>query len=537
MTTRLAGRRMFLMAGVGSAVAIPFLPSILGSVRAQVPSSRCFVSVRADHGGVWPDRFFPSESTLRDSTSILGSEGWTIREAPLVRSLAGTRASLSPVLTAEASALDDRIASKTSLLMGLDYTLTPGHNTSMQLGGYAQRLDGAPERDTAEFFKPTIDQIIARSAGFYTEPPVSHVGVLSSWSYWHTQPANHESPIAQVRSTSSVGELWTELFQPGGAPLRELDRGFAVDRALEAYRRLRSGAFGPARRLSRSDRDRLDEHMDRLSRLEGNIARAAMCDATSPGPNISWSYPGANDPVVQLGLAIETVLASIQCGLCRVFNLRNAGAAFTTGASDDWHQEVPHRSTGHASEDGTYDATRTAEDHMVTFYQGNFEHFVLPLLRALDVDDGMGRNYLDESLVMWASEAGMSTHNYLTVPVMLAGSLGGKLSTGHFVDYRRPVDDEAPGGADERRRTSLIAPAWRRGLTFDQLLGTILHGFEIPVSDYDRYRERDDADPTKLYVGGPTGGYGGYLPHERNWKHDVAVRRFAEQPLPIVWRG
>jgi hypothetical protein len=413
MTTRLQGRRMFLTTTAGAAVAIPFLPSILGSVSAQAPSSRCFLTVRSEHGGIWPDRFYPSESTLTDSVSILGTGGWTVRQAPLAPTSDGVRSSLSPVFTADAAALDARIASKMSLLLGIDWSVNPGHNTACHLGGYAQGLDQTGERDFAAEFKPTIDHIIARSPGFYGDQvPVSHVVGLAAASYWHSLPDNHDSPITRSHTAGSVSELWTDLFRPGGDELRPVDRRYAVDRALESYRRLRDGASGPGRRLSRGDRDRLDEHMDRLSRLEANITRGAMCTGPDIGAHVNWHYN--DDPLPQMRLAVETIIAAIQCGVCRVFSLGTSLAAlFAPYAHDDWHQQFPHKASGFPDVDGLYDATLAAEAGMASFYQGTFEHLVLPLLRGLDIDDGTGRNYLDVSLVMWTSEAGMSTHNYL----------------------------------------------------------------------------------------------------------------------------
>ena len=66
-------RRMFLRGLAGSALAIPYLPSVCSRAFAQapIPSIRPrFMAICTDHGGVWGQSLYPSSELLTQSAPV-----------------------------------------------------------------------------------------------------------------------------------------------------------------------------------------------------------------------------------------------------------------------------------------------------------------------------------------------------------------------------------------------------------------------------------------------------------------------------------
>ena len=52
------------------------------------------------------------------------------------------------------------------------------------------------------------------------------------------------------------------------------------------------------------------------------------------------------------------------------------------------------------------------------------------------IDEGNGKSLLDNMLFFWTNELGEGgKHTYVNVPMVLAGSCGGQLPTGRYIDY------------------------------------------------------------------------------------------------------
>ena len=56
--------------------------------------------------------------------------------------------------------------------------------------------------------------------------------------------------------------------------------------------------------------------------------------------------------------------------------------------------------------------------------------------RLKAIDEGNGKSLLDNMLFFWTNELGEGgKHTYVNVPMVLAGSCGGQLPTGRYLDY------------------------------------------------------------------------------------------------------
>ena len=199
MTVRLThSRRMFLRGAAGAALAVPLLPSILGSrtASAATTSPRVFVSLRTGHGCAWRSEFYPDESTVT-GTQTLGSLAWAARTGVLSARADGERRTLSRVLTAPSTALTDRVVETMNVMAGIDYPLYPGHNNAFQLGGYCAKLHGY---DGDGSWGPSMDQVLANSRAMYAAGPGGGPDapiplVHTADSIGHVRPLDPTSPV------------------------------------------------------------------------------------------------------------------------------------------------------------------------------------------------------------------------------------------------------------------------------------------------------------------------------------------------------
>jgi hypothetical protein len=233
------------------------------------------------HGGVWGANMFPADSVA--STPLNLYAGHAMHHGPLSAQPQGSSASLSPVLTASAANLSASLVAKMSVLRGIDVPFYLGHHTGGDLGNYA-RNDG--EDGSHANYRPTIDQVLAYSPSYYADLPSLrerslHVGTHANHCWGYSNPTQQTGNVDAIPLSQSAGALFTQVFVPEDDPSVP-QRPLVVDRVLESYNRLRSGAFGDAQKLGGADRRRLDEHMDRLRDLETRLNAVASCGDVPP---------------------------------------------------------------------------------------------------------------------------------------------------------------------------------------------------------------------------------------------------------------
>ncbi len=471
-------RRQALQGLAGATLALPFLPSIMlpRSARAASSVQQRYLHFATPHGGVWQSNMYPAAASLTEQQPYLER---MIRRGALVPVVSGATAALSPVLSAPATALTQAIARKLNVIHGLDIPFDLGHHTGGHMGNYAANTPVLNDSLIAEHSpRVTIDQIMAWSPDFYSDlgSVRQRALALGGLSYGWSNSQNHSGVVQIVGGPapgSGVMELFDLLFGPqtAGAP-----RHPVTDRILANYKRLRDGN----RRLSSEDRRRLDDHVSRVAELDRRLTVFPQCPgAKRPAADVSLGADFSYDPVqqVQLWQAYNDVLAmALSCGATRLASAY-ANSTFSTYRGD-WHQDIAHQA---ANPEGS--KQQILADANGQFFRGVF----LDLVRKLDaIDDGGGRTLLDNSLVVWTQECSHWTHIAVGIPVITAGSAGGALHTGSYIDYRNlnlqfmgAPPPEAPG------------PTYP-GLLYNQFLATVLNTLGVPKAQWEE----------------PGGGYG-----------------------------
>lgn len=466
------GRRQVLRGAGGFVLSLPFMASLaeksaLGGDPVYKRRPRLFWFA-TDHGAAFETNMFPEASLLTNWASL--SSEHPISSGALKATRAAGRAVLSPILSAKESALTDRLVSRMNVLRGLDVPFYIAHNTGLHLGNYARNdgsgIDGLTAQQNP---RPTVDQIMAWSPSFY--PDVSSIKQRAmivnssravSWNW--SDPLNRKGTIQNVRGVDFSRELFNAIFVP---PQNTPTRAPIVDRVLASYKSLRDGN----RRLSALDRQRLSDHLDRLSELErklGVVASASCASVVKPTDEAgSHQREDPADVATHWRLFTDVVTAAFVCGTSRL-------AVFGVGATDkfvgyqgDWHEEVAHLWTGESQQKLLTDS-----------YQRFFENVFLDAATKLDVEEAPGMTYLDNSLLVWSQESGMATHESASVPVVTMGSAAGFFTTGVYADYRKVSDSSSrwdPGGSNA---------VWL-GVLYSQWLANVLLSMGVSPAEFE----------------------------------------------------
>ena len=101
------------------------------------------------------------------------------------------------------------------------------------------------------------------------------------------------------------------------------------------------------------------------------------------------------------------------------------------------------------------------------------------LLAKLDVPEDGGSTYLDNSLVYWGNELGFN-HIAYSVPCLLAGSAGGFIKPGRYLDY---IDWDGRAYFSQEDGNVI------KGIPHNQFLVTALQAMGLSPADYERGRQ------------------------------------------------
>lgn len=509
-------RRQFLVGASGFTLGLPLLPSLLAS-KAHAADPQFVRKPRlfwltTNHGAAWESNMFPSRELLTQEQSLFADH--TVRAGQLKATVRAGKAILSPVLQADALTLSDRRIASMNVIQGLDIPFSIGHHTGGHLGNYA-RNDGLAGVSAAlhDLPIPTLDQLLAWSPAFYSDLSAIReralvVGTQTiSWNY--SNPSLATGTIENVRGTPSSLELFNRIFIPPTA-LQHQARVPVVDQVLESYKRLRNGN----RRLSVADRQRLDDHVDRVAELQRKLSTGSSgCVSVAPMDDAqNYVQNDLTAAIQRAKLFNEVIATAFLCGSSRIAVVGFGQDQQFASYEGDWHNAVAHE----------WQAA-DKQPLVATAYQAIFEHLFLDMMARLDVEEAPGMTYLDNSLLVWSQESGMSTHDALSLPVVTAGGAAGYMRTGQFIDLRRVGDPRSK--LDPQFNGYLLYA----GMLYSQFLATVLQAMGLQPTDFERWGYKGYGRPA---VDPPNYGI---LPFGVHYE-DTSSRYFqiASDPLPFL---
>ncbi|MDZ4696323.1 MAG: DUF1552 domain-containing protein [Deltaproteobacteria bacterium] len=484
-------RRQFLQGAGGVSLGLPFLPSLVSRVVHAADPALPFTPnlwwMTSDHGGVFETNFFPNKNQLNQSFNI--PNGHTGNWGKLTATKQGNNNVVSPVLQAPSTALSDALVDKMNVLWGFDIPFYIGHHTGGHLGNYA-RNDGnggdglAVQGDV----RPTLDHMLGWSPSFYKDRTgirERHVtygyGRNVTWNYSNgsTQSGGIQPGIVVLSSRNlfnrliDVNAAQNPNPTPGPAP-----RASIADRVLVSYKRLMEGN----RRLSARDKTRLSDHISQINELEmklnpqGGGGNGAICKPGAVPTEDTARFVNLNDPVSYAKVADlynDVVVAALACGTTRIAVFALGSGEHATGYSGNWHQDIAHQWE-----------TANAQMQLRASNQFVFEKFFVNMMTKLNaVETAPGKTLLDDTLMAWSQECGMSTHDSVSIPVVTAGSGCGKYNTGRFIDYRK---GGGPSGSTNNDQFGLLWSHW---------LGSVAVSMGMPATEFERWGHRGIGTP------------------------------------------
>jgi hypothetical protein len=472
-------RRQVLRGAGGFTLGLPFLSSLArprfahgaDPVPARLPR---FVAFTTEHGGIAGTNMYPDPALLTQKADIFA--GHTASYGALRGRAEGADTVLSAVLRGPSTVLTDKLVAKMNVMRGFDIPFYIAHHTGGHLGNYARNDGNGSEGAGVQGDPwPTIDQVMAYSPSFYPDLGAIkersvYMGTRDGMCWGWSSPTTHSGSIQQIKSEPSSLALFNRIFVPPttGAPVVN-PRKAVVDRVIENYKSLRNGN----RRISAADRQRLDDHLDRLAelqrRLNVTVSRPASCGGvarpTDDTSKVGYSYQDPTKSRRRFQLYNDVITAAFMCGTTRIAVV-SVGDTFSS-FSGDWHQDVAHKYS-----------TATAQQLLVEALRLTFQASILDLAAKLDVEETPGQTYLDNTLVQWSQESGQHTHDSPSIPVVTFGGAAGYLKTGQFIDYR----NMSPKG-----KLVVFGESYEQtGLTYGRWLSTALEAMRVPRTEFER---------------------------------------------------
>lgn len=346
------------------------------------------------------------------------------------------------------------VAEHVSVLSGFGVTLDGRANIPHWTGVMSTLTGTVPARE-GDVDAPTLDTLLSAQLGNATRfrsLEISATGVPG-------QSYSRESTSIVNAAAVSPLELYARIFGPGFADPndasfepdpRTLLRKSALSAVLEDTRRLEG-------RLGSHDRQRLDQYLTSLRQLEQQI------EVSLTPPNLEGCAKPGTPSDQAIGSDLETavathdtmaglLVAALLCDQTRVFNV-----TFSWGTSELRKQgtDTAHHQLTH---DEVVDAQLGYQPHATEYVLASMDAWSSFVKRLAATPEGAG-TLLDSCLVLGHSESSFAkSHSIAGLPVMLAGSAGGRVKPGLHVS-----------GNGE--------PVTRIGLTIQQALGLTLESW------------------------------------------------------------
>ena len=452
------GRRNFLAGLGGLLVALPFLEGMQKKVRADGPDNRFFLFFRQWYGvqqkprfgGVYakePEGFWPD-------ADIAAGGSVALTKALLQRTPSGELRATGEL----ADFADSLLMMRGVRLMDLSVPLHRQNLVQVMSGSHYQTTRpgfSATDANNAWPIHETLDNRIARSVDGSKPLVFESLMSGSQTSFDNTKGQPLENPTMQQPS-AAYASLFTRARLDAKTRELQVYASDAVSAELKSLRR------DP--RLSAEDRIRLDRHFDGMNTLEGKLRcappglddprmraiveadRVKSTDLKLPAEQQKrlWqSSSNFNEYAETVADAfIEIAALAAGCGAFRAANLIMPEATnfdhstiFPEGSTDHaqgfpgHYHSISHRSFNDTMDnDASLGSAAVQAHHRIDRWHGRKFAKLLGLLRDYGV--------LDHGITLWSNEVSFGNHWAYDMPYIAAGSAGGKLRTGKYVDLQ-----------------------------------------------------------------------------------------------------
>lgn len=414
-------RRAFLTGIGGATLALPFLESLRPrSARAATERPRYCVYVRqangvaqADNGE--PERFWPHDlgPVTKDSLAMIDAD----------------RA------VSELAEYGDKLL----LVRGTRFAF-PGNGCGHSGGGNqcltAAKVSDTPSGNESLAMGESVDNRIARelNPAANPDPLTLYAGRMSGYI---NEVLSYRGPKDLRAADRNPWSVYTKIVGITGLP-EELAMKIKARRlSVNDLVREQMAALMGKPDLSAADHDRLQIHFDAIRDLEVELLCALPPADELAAMEAQQGYDGADELMQTIvRMQMNLIAFAFACDYTRVATLQigdgNDGTQYTIdGATLPRYHQISHRifSDGDMG-DPIPDAQ--GKHHVIDREHGKLFKHLLDRLSMIGTDVG---TLLDDSVAIWCNDLGAGvSHTYKNVPWVCAGSCGGFLKTGQYID-------------------------------------------------------------------------------------------------------
>ena len=410
-------RRGFLK-GVGACIALPALPSLVplrglaaeaiasGVAPAAAPLRMAFLTFP---NGCNLDRWWPTgEGTAFTLNKTMASLESVKRQIQVVSGLDHLNAEPGP------DGAGDHARANATLLTGVRARKTAG--ADIQLG-------------------VSIDQVAAQHIGRHTrfpsleltcDPERQSKGCDSGYACAYQFNVSWRSAVTPMPSESNPRQLFERLF--GEGPHGQ--RGQAFKARQQTQRSILDFVLDDTRTLGRKlgdhDDRKLDEYLTSIREIERRIEHAEGFGAV---PDPAADTPAGIPPEVgdHMDQMYDLLALAFQTDSTRIATMMlghdGDNRPYPQLGVADGHHNISH----HQEKPDLLEKVARIDQHHV-------EHFARFLQKLSELRDLDGRSILENSLIVYAGgNADPNRHSHTNLPVILAGSAGGRIETGRYL--------------------------------------------------------------------------------------------------------
>lgn len=407
-------RRRFIRGIGGATLTLPWLES-LSSANSMKPMPQRMAHFYVPIGVVRRG-FFPGESDHVIPKGNLGNVMASLgKQDPhfSVRPINELTPTMRPL---------EAVKEKVNLITGLDRTFQIGTDVHAQCAScYLSSAVPYSIKKSAWPLDRTLDHIVADSIGSDTPFPTLEFSC-------NTHKDNKESIYFDNISWYGTGHLAPSIRSPRKMYQR-LFSNSETNRFREVTDLVLNDAHSLQQNLAYTDQQKFQEYfdsirtiekqMDRLQKMQSELSKIEMDEPTE-------AYLPRGEFIRLMG---DLMVVALQTGLTRVATFMVGPERWDTPYMFDGLFEKPrsHHGMSHNQTKMINDLLKVDQFHM--------EQYAYLIQRMDSIQESNGSSLLDNTLFTYGSGLGDgSTHQYNDLPIIVAGSGGGKIKTGQHIN-------------------------------------------------------------------------------------------------------
>lgn len=405
-------RRTFLRGAAGASLALPWLESLATAAPAHRGAQRLAFFYLPD--GVVRRGFFPGEADAavpqfsNGKTAVNVNDGVAVGLHTLT-SLTPTQSPLEPFVR------------KITFVSGMDRFYKNGSDVHAQCGScFLSQATAHSVKDSIYPLARTLDHVVGDVVGGTTPLRTlelscnSHTDNKESMYFDNISWYSAGQPAPSLRDPRKV---YARLFGTGGAKEARSITDLVLDDARDMQKR-----------LGKSDRDKFAEYFESIRSIEEQIDRREKLKVDLSKVKLDLpvdSHLPRGDYIRLMG---EMMVAALQAGITNVATLMVGAERWDTPFTYEglFDKPMSHHQMSHDQHQFTKELLALDRFHM--------EIYAHLIARMDAIKEADGRSLLDNTLFVYGAGLGDgATHQYTRLPIIVAGSGGGRFRTGRHL--------------------------------------------------------------------------------------------------------